>query len=77
MATGQTRHLIDTVTGEASRLRDFLAGMDPQTWTSDSTCEGWTIDDVVARLAGGAVGRANAITRAVAGDAGPPEGQSF
>ena len=77
MAASQTSHLIETVTGEASRLRDFLSGMDTQTWTSDSTCDGWTIEDVVAHLAGGAVGRANAITRAVAGDAGPPEGQSF
>ncbi len=77
MATSQTRHLSDTVTGEASRLRDFLAGMDAQTWASDSTCDGWTIEDVVAHLAGGAVGRANAIIRAVAGDAGPSEGQSF
>ena len=39
MAASQTRHLINTVTGEASRLRDFLAGMDAETWTSDSTCE--------------------------------------
>ena len=77
MATSQTSRLIETVTGEASRLRDFLSGMDAQTWTSDSTCDGWTIEDVVAHLAGGAGGWANSITRAVAGDAGPPEGQSF
>ena len=77
MATSQTSHLIETVTGEASRLRDFLSGMDAQTWTSDSTCDGWTIEDVVAHLAGSAGGWANNITRAVAGDAGPPEGQSF
>ena len=77
MAASGTRHLIEIVSGEASRLREFLAGMDAQTWTTDSTCDGWTIEDVVAHLAGGAVGRANAITRAVAGDAGPPEGQSF
>lgn len=30
MVTSQTRHLIDTVTGEASRLRDFLSGMSSQ-----------------------------------------------
>jgi uncharacterized protein (TIGR03083 family) len=77
MATSQTSDIVETVIGEASRLRDFLSGLDAQTWASDSTCEGWTIEDVVAHLAGNAGGWASNITRAVAGDAGPPEGQSF
>ncbi len=77
MATNQTSNLVQTVTGEASRLGNFLSGLDAQTWVSDSTCEGWTIEDVVAHLAGSASGWAATITRAVAGDAGPPEGGSF
>ena len=77
MATNQTSNLVQTVTGEASRLRNFLSGFHAQTWASDSTCEGWTNEDVVAHLAGSASGWAATITRAVAGDAGPPEGGSF
>ena len=77
MATSQTSNLVETVIGEASRLQEFLAGLDVQTWANDSTCEGWTNEDVVAHLAGSADGWASNITRAVAGDAGPPERQSF
>ncbi len=77
MATSETSNLVETVTGEAARLREFLSGLNAETWASDSTCEGWTIEDVVAHLAGSASGWARTITRAVAGDAGPPEGQSF
>ena len=77
MAASQTNDLVEMVIAEASRLQDFLASLDAQTWASDSTSEGWTIEDVVAHLAGSAGGWANNITRAVAGDAGPPGGQSF
>jgi len=77
MAAKPTDNLVETVVAEASRLQDFLTSLDAQTWASDSTSEGWTIEDVVAHLAGSAGGWATNITRAVAGDAGPPEGQSF
>ena len=77
MAASQANDLVETVISEASRLRDFLTGLDAQTWQSDSTSEGWTIEDVVAHLAGSAGGWATNIARAISGDAGPPEGQSF
>ena len=77
MAASQKTDLVETVISEASRLRDFLTGLDAQTWQSDSTSEGWTIEDVVAHLAGSAGGWATNIARAISGDAGPPEGQSF
>jgi uncharacterized protein (TIGR03083 family) len=77
VATRQTTNLVETVIAEASRLQDFLSGLDVRAWANDSTCEGWSIEDVVAHLAGSAEGWATNITRAVAGDAGPPGGQSF
>ena len=77
MAASQTNDLVEAVIAEAARLQDFLTSLDVQTWAIDSTSEGWTIEDVVAHLAGSAGGWATNITRAVAGDAGPPEGQSF
>ena len=77
MVASETSNLVERVTAEAAWLREFLSGLDAETWAIDSTCEGWTIEDVVAHLAGGASGWARTITRAVVGDAGPPEGQSF
>ncbi len=43
MATSETSNLVETVTGEAARLREFLSGLDAKTWASDSTCDGWTV----------------------------------
>ena len=77
MAASQTNDLVEAVIAEVAHLQDFLIGLDSQTWASDSTSEGWTIEDVVVHLAAGAGSWATNITRAVAGDAGPPEGQSF
>jgi hypothetical protein len=73
MGTSQPSYLIQTVTTEAARLRDFLTGLDANTWASDSTCYGWTNEDVVTHLAGSASGWASTITRAIDGDYGPPE----
>ena len=77
MVSSHTDLLIQTVNNEATRLGDFLTGLDEQMWTRDSACESWVIGDVVAHLAGGAATWANSITRAVAGDSDPPEGQDF
>ena len=77
MVADPTNNLVEAVIAEASRLRVFLSSLDAQTWESDSTSEGWTIEDVVAHLAGSASGWASNIARAVAGEAGPPKGQSF
>ena len=77
MTAKPTDNLVETVVAEASRLQDFLTSLDAQTWASASTSEGWTIEDVVAHLAGSAGGWATNIARAISGDAGPPGGQSF
>ena len=53
MASSQPDLLIQTVMNEATRLGDFLAGLDESAWSRDSACEGWVIGDVVAHLAGG------------------------
>ena len=47
MASSQTDLLIKTVMNEATRLGDFLAGLDESAWSRDSACEGWVIGDVV------------------------------
>ena len=77
MPSNSTTNLVETIIAEASYLKAFLETLDSQTWQSDSSSEGWTIEDVVAHLAVSAVGWSTNIKRAVAGDSGPPEGQSF
>ena len=77
MATGQHNDLVEIVRAEASTLRTFLSDLDEKTWASESSSEGWTIEDVVAHLAGNIDNWTRNITRAVAGNFTPPEGQAF
>ena len=37
---------------EAERLDRFFSGLDDEDWTRPSRCEGWTVRDVLAHLAG-------------------------
>ncbi len=67
---------INLVDIEASRLRDFLAGLDDAAWSKNSSCEGWSVADVAAHLSAGANNWATSIGRAVDGDSGPPAGQT-
>ncbi len=69
----ETVKLVDI---EASRLRDFLGGLDEAQWSRNSACEGWSVADVAAHLSGGANTWAASIARAVDGDSGPLEGQT-
>jgi len=75
-ATNMTE-VIRLLGSEASRLEEFLSGLNEEDWATDSACDGWRVADVVAHLAMGAETWADSITRAVAGDAGPPPGQAF
>jgi uncharacterized protein (TIGR03083 family) len=77
MTTSYTHDMARVVTGEAARLKQFLSSMTPQDWASDSACQGWIVEDVVAHLAGSSVNWARTITRALDGDAGPPPGGAF
>ena len=54
MTSNQTDLLIQMVMNEATRLGDFLAGLDKSAWSRDCACEGRVIGDMVAHLAGGA-----------------------
>ena len=77
MAANPMSALIDLVNTEAGRLADYLAGMKAESWSQDSACQGWKIGDVVAHLSIAASTWAASLTRAVAGDSEPPQGQSF
>ena len=67
--------VIELVNSEAVRLGNFLAGLDQGSWSAPSACAGWTAGDVVGHLSQGGFTWADSITRAVAGDSGPPAGQ--
>lgn len=77
MATSKRTDLIELVNSEAAQLRSFLAGLNEQAWSQDSACAGWKVADVAAHLAMAAETWAGSITRGAAGNADPPEGQSF
>ena len=77
MAATPMKEVVNLVNGEASRLGEFLSGLNAQDWSRQSACEGWVIGDVVAHLTGGAESWASSINRALTGDAGPPPGQGF
>ncbi len=77
MTTYPMLSVIDLVNSEARRLGDFLASLTESNWFHDSACDGWKVGDVVAHLTVGSETWANSLTRAAAGDAGPPSGQNF
>ncbi len=67
--------VIQLVHSEAAGLADFLAGLDEAGWSASSACAGWLVGDVTAHLAQASNTWADSVTRAVAGDSGPPPGQ--
>ena len=77
MTTRYTHDMARVVTGEATRLKQFLSSITPQDWGAESACQGWIVEDVVAHLAGSAGNWARTIARALDGDAGPPPGGAF
>lgn len=70
-----TSDLIALIDLEASQLRTFMAGLTPDEWSRPSACTGWTVGDVFAHVTQGARTWSASITRAKAGDAGPPPGE--
>ncbi|MDD9995510.1 MAG: maleylpyruvate isomerase family mycothiol-dependent enzyme [Dehalococcoidia bacterium] len=77
MTTSDPQGMIDVINSSSRRLGDYLSGLDPQAWSQDSACEGWKVGDVVAHLTVGGESWSGSLTRALAGDADPPPGQSF
>jgi uncharacterized protein (TIGR03083 family) len=67
--------MIALISAEASQLRAFMAGLTPEEWARPSACAEWTVGDVFAHVAQGARTWSATITRARAGDAGPPAGE--
>lgn len=46
------RQIVNGLVSERTGLRAFLAGLDDGSWERESLCEGWTVRDVVAHIAG-------------------------
>lgn len=75
MESGEITSVVRLIAAEASDLGDFLTGLDQEGWSRDSACGEWMVGDVAAHLTQGAYNWASGITRAIAGDADPPQGQ--
>jgi uncharacterized protein (TIGR03083 family) len=76
MSTTAMTEVVELIRAEASQLQNFSAGLRPEEWSRPSACAGWTVGDVFAHLTQGARTWSEAITRARAGDCGPPPGQA-
>ena len=74
MAASAFSNVISLVNSEADHLRDFLGSLSADQWSHPSACADWALGDVVAHITQGADTWSECITRAVAGDASPPEG---
>lgn len=67
--------ILPLIQTEAARLRTDLAALKTSGWLQPSACAAWTVGDVVAHLTQGARTWSASLTRAMAGDAGPPPGE--
>ena len=76
MNTTATADMMRLLSAEAAQLRDFMAGLETAAWSRPSACAGWTVGDVFAHVTQGARTWSESITKAMAGDASPPPGQS-
>ena len=66
---------LEVVQAEGERLAQYLAGLAPEAWTRDSSCDRWEVRDVVAHLAGGADFYHDSVTRGLQGDSSPAAGR--
>ncbi len=67
--------VISLIQSEAAHLHSDLARLDAADWLRPSACTAWTVGDVLAHLTQGARTWSASLTRAMAGDAGPPPGE--
>jgi uncharacterized protein (TIGR03083 family) len=67
--------LVNVVQTESERLKQFLAALPQDAWTKPSACARWEVRDVVAHLIMVPNNYTSHITRALRGDASPPEGR--
>ena len=70
MVTPEQRVIV--LQAEAETFKAYLSSLPAEAWNRPSACEGWTVADVVAHLAGGVL--ESRLTRGLEGDASPPEG---
>lgn len=67
--------VIPLIQAEAAQLHTDLATLDTAGWARPSACAAWAVGDVLAHLTQGAHTWSASLTRAMAGDAGPPPGE--
>ena len=63
---------VEILRQEVAAFKERVAALSPQDWDLPSACEGWTVADVVAHLAGQAF--ALNVSRGLQGDSSPPAG---
>lgn len=62
------------IKAESARIGEYLKKLSPQAWATQSACDAWQVQDVVAHLTGGVDRFAPNIVRGAGGDGSAPEG---
>src|SRR5215475_7631861 len=73
MAMSTVEERIEILKGEYQRLEHYLHTLSPEDWLHPSTCDQWTVADVIAHLTVGNRGHATWITEAVQAESVTPE----
>ena len=63
---------VEILRQEVAAFKERLAALVPEDWEKPSACDGWTVADVAAHLAGQAF--AQNVSRGLQGDSSPPPG---
>jgi len=63
---------VEILRQEVAAFKERLAALSPEDWEKPSACDGWTVADVAAHLAGQAF--ALNVSRGLQGDSSPPAG---
>ena len=65
---------VQLVKEESARIGDYLKSLSPQDWATQSACDAWQVQDVVAHVIGAVERFGPNIIRGAGGDGSAPEG---
>ena len=71
---GSVLDKVQLVKDESARIGQFLKTLKSQAWSTQSACDAWQVQDVVAHLTGAVERFGPNIVRGAAGDSSAPEG---
>ncbi len=71
---GSVLEKVQLVKEESARIGEYLKTLSPEAWSTESACDAWEVQDVVAHLTGAVDRFGPNILRGIGGDGSAPEG---